>query len=60
MNDEIYQWGDLNIERIEPALERIGKTLFCFDNLNKINNDCIIFEKNLSCFWYSWMGISIS
>jgi hypothetical protein len=32
---EVYEWADLNKERNEPALQRIGNTLYCFDNVNK-------------------------
>ena len=35
---EIYEWADLNKERNEPALQRIGSTLYCFDNANKYIN----------------------
>ena len=42
---ELFQWADLKIERIEPALQRIGNTLYCFDNVNKMNNGDLTFEK---------------
>ena len=42
---EVYEWADLNKERNEPALERIGNTLYCFDNVNKSNDDQLSFEK---------------
>ena len=42
---EIFHWADLNIERIEPALQRIGNILYCFDNVNKISNGQLTFEK---------------
>ena len=42
---EIYEWADLNLERNEPALQRIGNTLYCFDNVNKVNSDQLTFEK---------------
>lgn len=42
---EVYEWADLNKERNEPALQRIGNTLYCFDNVNKSNDDQLSFEK---------------
>ena len=42
---ELIHWADLNIERIEPALQRIGNTLYCFDNINKMNDGHLTFEK---------------
>ena len=44
-NHEIYEWAELNIERFEPALQRVGNTLYCFDNINKLNNEQLSFEK---------------
>ena len=42
MND----WGDLNINRIEPSLILISDYLYCFDNVNsKRNIDELTFEK---------------
>ena len=42
---EVYEWADLNNERNEPALERVGNTLYCFENVNKTNNEQLTFEK---------------
>ena len=42
---EIYEWANLNIERNEPALQRIGNDLYCLDNVNKININQLSFEK---------------
>ena len=42
---EVYDWANLNIERNEPALQRIGNDLYCFDNINKVNNNQLSFEK---------------
>ena len=42
---EISDWAELNLERNEPALQRIGNILYCFDNVNKINNAQLSFEK---------------
>ena len=36
---------DLNIIRIEPALQIMGNILFCFDNFNKADNEKLSFEK---------------
>ena len=44
-NAEVCQWADLNKIRIEPALQRIGNNLYCFDNINKGNNDIFSLEK---------------
>ena len=44
-SQEVYEWADLNEERNEPALQRIGNTLYCFDNVNKSNDDQLSFEK---------------
>ena len=44
---EIYDWANLNEERTEPALQRIGDTLYCFENVNKPNNQQMTFEKTL-------------
>ena len=44
-NGEICQWADLNNKRIEPSLERASSNLYCFDNINKGNNDVFIVEK---------------
>ena len=42
---EIINAADLNIIRIETALKIIGNILFCFDNVNKANNDQLSFER---------------
>ena len=42
---EIYYWANLNEERTEPALQRIGNILYCFENVNKPNNEYLTFEK---------------
>ena len=42
---EICEWADLNNIRREPALERISNNLYCFDNINKGNNDVFTVEK---------------
>ena len=42
---ELFEWADLNMERIEPALQRIGNVLYCFDNVNKMKNGQLTFEK---------------
>ena len=42
---EIINTADLNIIRTEPALQIIGNTLYCFDNVNKVNNDQLSFER---------------
>ena len=42
---EIIITADLNIIRTEPALQIIGNTLYCFDNVNKANNDQLSFER---------------
>ena len=44
-NGEICEWADLNNIRVEPALERISNNLYCFDNINKGNNDVFTVEK---------------
>ena len=44
-NQEVYEWADLNVQRSEPALQRVGSTLYCFDNVNKMDNDQLTFEK---------------
>ena len=44
-NGEICEWADLNNIRREPALERISNNLYCFDNINKGNNDVFTVEK---------------
>ena len=44
-NQEICEWADLNLERTEPALQRIDNILYCFDNVNKANNTQLSFEK---------------
>ena len=44
-NQEICEWADLNMERTEPALQRIDNILYCFDNVNKANNSQLTFEK---------------
>jgi hypothetical protein len=50
---KIYEWADLNKERNEPALQRIGSTLYCFDNANKY--DQLSFEKtNLDSINPEW------
>ena len=42
---EVINRADLNIMRTEPALQIIGNTLYCFDNVNKANNEQLSFEK---------------
>ena len=42
---EIINTSDLNIIRTLPALQIIGNTLYCFDNVNKVNNDQLSFER---------------
>ena len=42
---EIYEWADLKKLRFEPSLQRVGNSLYCFDNINKINNEQLSFEK---------------
>ena len=37
--------NDLNIIRTEPALQIIGNILYCFDNVNKADNEKLSFEK---------------
>ena len=37
--------NDLNIIRTEPALQIIGNILYCFDNVNKADNEQLSFEK---------------
>ena len=44
---EVFDWANLNIERNEPALQRIGNDLYCFDNVNKSNNKQLTFEKTV-------------
>ena len=44
-NGEVYEWADLNKERIEPALHKVGSILFCFDNIKKLSNEKLTFEK---------------
>ena len=43
--DEIFEWADLNIKREEPALQRVGRILYCFDNIKKLTNEKLTFEK---------------
>ena len=55
---EVFQWADLNFERNEPALEKIGNFLFCFDNIKKTNNERLTFEKtNLTTEKSCWQLI---
>ena len=42
---QIIYLNDLNIIRTEPALQVIGNILYCFDNVNKADNEQISFEK---------------
>jgi hypothetical protein len=42
---EVINLADLNLMRTEPALQIIGNTLYCFDNVNKANNERLSFEK---------------
>ena len=35
---KIYNWGKLNIIRIEPALQIIKNKLYCIDSINSIND----------------------
>ncbi len=42
---QIIYLKDLNIMRTEPALQVIGNFLYCFDNVNKADNEQISFEK---------------
>ena len=44
-NAEICEWANLNTIRTEPALQRISNSLYCFDNINKGNNDIFTIEK---------------
>ncbi len=44
-NKEIYDWANLNLERIEPALIVNNDYLYCFDNIKRRNND-LSFEKS--------------
>ena len=44
-NAEVCEWGDLNKIRNEPALQRINNNLYCFDSINKGNNDRFSLEK---------------
>ena len=41
----IIDLKDLNIIRAEPALQIIGNILYCFDNINKADNERLSFEK---------------
>ena len=42
---QFFNLNDLNIIRTEPALQVIGNTLYCFDNVNKADNEKLSFEK---------------
>ena len=42
---KIIDKADLNIIRTEPALQVIDNILYCFDNINKANNEELSFEK---------------
>ena len=42
---KIINKAELNIIRIEPALQVISNILYCFDNNNKTNNEKLSFEK---------------
>ena len=44
-NAEVCEWADLNKIRNEPALQRINNNLYCFDSINKGNNDIFSLEK---------------
>ena len=44
-NAEVCEWANLNNIRIEPALQKISNFLYCFDNINKGNNDIFTLEK---------------
>ena len=44
-NKEIDEWADLNKIRIEPALQKIGNYLYCFDCVNNGNNDIFSLER---------------
>ena len=35
---KIYNWGRLNILRVEPSLQIIQNKLYCIDNINSTNN----------------------
>ena len=51
-NLQISEWGDLNEERLEPALIRISNILYCFD---KISSDTFSIEQtNLKDEKYEW------
>jgi hypothetical protein len=53
---EVCEWANLNILRTEPALERISNNLYCFDNINKGNNDIFTLEKtNLNSKKPQWI-----
>ena len=52
---KIVEWADLKLIRIEPALQIFKNTLYCFDNVNKNNNEKLSFEKtDLSNADTSW------
>ena len=42
---EVCEWANLNNIRTEPALQRVSNNLYCFDNINKGNNDIFTVEK---------------
>ena len=44
-NAEVCEWGNLNKIRTEPALQRMSNILYCFDNINKGDNDIFTLEK---------------
>ena len=44
-NAEVCDWANLNRIRTEPALQRISNNLYCFDNINKGDNDIFTIEK---------------
>ena len=55
-NGEIFEWSELNKDRIEPALIRINNFLYCFDNINFGNNEQFSFEKiNIDSFKPKWI-----
>lgn len=53
--NNFFEWAELKIKRIEPALIKVSNFLYCFDNVNKNNNNKFNFEKtDLLSFSPSW------
>ena len=53
-NQTFFQCNDLNEQRNEPSLIKMGESLYCFDNINKGDNKLTFEKADLSSSDFKW------